>query len=537
MTRIKISDFAVDNDGEVVAGAQVAIRRAFDNALATLYTTEGGATTKSNPFNAGDGDPDDAGYFEAWLAPGIYDVTVGADPFESTKRVFAFRGKPIVILADGQSNIRNPREYDWNPQPNLFALFFEGNAETGTMQHCPSDEMRFAWAFADEIAKENPTSAVFVVSSGKGGEPISAWLPDVADGETDMYALTKSRLEDALDQIGLTEIDMVLWWQGESDSGSSALRNAYSANFDALVARWQEETWFPANCPIRICGVVSTAVNGDSDYRNMNITLQKVAWAPNRSFFQSHKALTGAAGGDDWLDVLHPTGLGYEKVGRANARDFLHPTGAYVDGMAYDPENGWWGFGDETDAGVDWDFRRDLDRDVTQRVINLGTGNDARAVHIIANSYGTFQARAWGNSASGRFEQNWSGLAAYQIKAPNALAGITLFAGKSTETARLNDEIFRVTLAATPADNNLGDSAEMFVTQNEAGFRVPVNLAEPFWLTGGAVRTVANLVANDPDAEELPGAIVRVSDATPSNRLAYSDGTAWRYVSDDTVIS
>jgi len=402
----------------------------------------------------------------------------------------ATKGGPVVILFDGQSNIQNRRTYSWNPPENLFVWNNTGDATGSAFIACPTNQNGFAFAWAAEYARQHPAQDVYCISSGNAGQDILNWLDPTPGGEEDCYTITKNRVEAALAQIdGKDEIDLLVWWQGESDSAD---RTDYPTRFESLVTRWQAEDWFPENCPIRICGLVSQAVNGSANYRRMNIVLQKLAWEPTRSFFQTHEYLEGAAGGSDWLDTLHPTGLGYDKAGIANARDYMHPTGRYRDGIVFDPETVFYGFGEESEAGVDWDFRRDQDEDVTRRIVNLDGGDNARAVDVIMSSGGIFQSRAWGALATGRFEQTWSGTAIWQLKAASATGGFAFFGGQSTETARLNADIFRLTLGSEPGDDNLGTVAEFYVTETDIVGKVPVEFTDKFVLSGPTVPASAS---------------------------------------------
>ena len=59
----------------------------------------------------------------------------------------------------------------------------------------------------------------------------------------------------------------------------------------------------------------------------------------------------------------------------------------------------------------------------------------------------------------------------------------------------------------------------------------------PWKLAGGnCVRTAAQAAANSPNAASFPGGFILISNATPANRPAYSDGSKWRYVSDNVLV-
>lgn len=106
MTRVRYDDWAVDANGDVVSGAQVEVRRVSDNALANLHTAESGGSAIVNPFLAGDGDPDPVGKVSFWVAPGVYDITVGSGASATTVRKyldapFGNRAALVAAVADG----------------------------------------------------------------------------------------------------------------------------------------------------------------------------------------------------------------------------------------------------------------------------------------------------------------------------------------------------------------------------------------------------------------------------------------------------
>jgi len=94
--------------------------------------------------------------------------------------------------------------------------------------------------------------------------------------------------------------------------------------------------------------------------------------------------------------------------------------------------------------------------------------------------------------ATGRFEQTWSGTAIWQLKAASATGGFAFFGGQSTETARLNADIFRLTLGSEPGDDNLGTVAEFYVTETDIVGKVPVEFTDKFVLSGPTVPASAS---------------------------------------------
>jgi hypothetical protein len=80
---------AVNDAGDVVPGAQIEVRLASDNSLATLYAASTGSTTLTNPFDA---ETDPAGEYQFWVNPGEYVVSVGVSP--------ALYTYPLTILGN-----------------------------------------------------------------------------------------------------------------------------------------------------------------------------------------------------------------------------------------------------------------------------------------------------------------------------------------------------------------------------------------------------------------------------------------------------
>jgi len=168
-----------------------------------------------------------------------------------TRAALSIAGKPIVILATGQSNIANYAVLAWTPPTNLFLWNWDGNVDaptaTGTaFAAMRNDRMALAYSFATKVAQDNPSSPVYVINIGNGGQPISKWLTGAP--VPDMYDCVKRNVEAALAVIGVSTVDLMLWWQGEADAVLDTV--TYPANFAALQARLRAETWFPFATPV-----------------------------------------------------------------------------------------------------------------------------------------------------------------------------------------------------------------------------------------------------------------------------------------------
>ncbi|NRF12505.1 sialate O-acetylesterase [Agrobacterium pusense] len=347
--------------------------------------------------------------------------------------------KPLLIAVSGQSNPANVRDYAWQPESNLYVWNATGTALGTAFVVADNTKISFPVAFANEIARQNPDRSVFVVTGARPGRAIANWLPGAPD--EDVYALLKTRVEAALSALSASKIDRFAWWQGESDA---AAPSAYEANFEAVVGRLRGESWFPYNTNMTIMGIVSTAINGDPVYRNMNIILQRCAAKDpqNRMFFYTVGASvaaidpTGAAG--DWADGLHVNAQGTFKVGTAAAKKTLAGAGGYAgNGLWKDPETGNFGLGPSSLAGQLLDVRRDANSAAMIRAANLDTGASADTGYLALSANGSLDIRAYGASQSGRAQIAWSGTTSLDIKANNASGGLRFFVGSTSENMRL----------------------------------------------------------------------------------------------------
>lgn len=222
-------------------------------------------------------------------------------------------GKPILIMAWGQSNIQSPPAFSWSPPSNLFRWNGGPISPGNAFIPCPNDYTQISLSFAAEIARANPDQPVYVVNIGRGSQPIAQWLPDpvVNESLTDMYAGGKAALEAAMSTIGVDKIDRLLWWQGESDSFAG--NENYVADFNTLWFRLLQESWFPRTTPITIMAV-SRNYTGDQTLRTFNNKLlQVVAMDPEFRTFVDTRYISSTY----WDSTnLHMTAMGYDMAGK-----------------------------------------------------------------------------------------------------------------------------------------------------------------------------------------------------------------------------
>lgn len=223
-------------------------------------------------------------------------------------------GPPIVLVATGQSNIENRGSYSWTPESNLYLWDFNGAVDDATdvgAAFSPMDAttMTTAFSWANEIAKKHPTSKVYLLNLGKSSQPISKWM---SGGPTpDCYAMVKNNVEAALVVLGLTTIDQMLWWQGESDAGSST----YLSNFNSVMTRFLAETWFPVTTPVSVMGLSPYYSSNALKPINISLFNAVAAYPEVRRFINTGYlpiAYWDASGGAPYI---HLTAAGYERAG------------------------------------------------------------------------------------------------------------------------------------------------------------------------------------------------------------------------------
>lgn len=165
-------------------------------------------------------------------------------------------GGPIVVLATGQSNIWYRRDYSWEPEPNLFLWNWDSdqtNSDTlvgNAFVPMPNDKISFPRSYANALARDNPARKVLLISIGWNGATIDHWMPGATT--PDMYSCVRANVTAALAAAGVSEIDQLVWWQGESDTFVNT--TTMVENREAVIAGYREEEWYPYSTPIIVAG-------------------------------------------------------------------------------------------------------------------------------------------------------------------------------------------------------------------------------------------------------------------------------------------
>ncbi len=225
----------------------------------------------------------------------------------------ALTRKKHVIFATGQSNIANHLAYSWTPAANCFLWDFDGLVDAATVvgttfDPMPNNQMGYGYSYANEVARANPDWDVYLINIGISAMPISKWM---TGGPTpDLYDCCKDNVEAALTVLGVSEINEMLWWQGESDYTS----NTYAANFETVHARFKAETWFREATPVAMATLTQ---NGVPSVSHMNSIIKTLVQAQPAT--RSLVDIGGQLSAQSWwtaTDYLHLSAVGYEEAGK-----------------------------------------------------------------------------------------------------------------------------------------------------------------------------------------------------------------------------
>ena len=227
-------------------------------------------------------------------------------------------GVPIVILTTGQSNFVHRPAFKWTPAPNAQRWNWDGvDGHVGTaFEAIPNATINVTERLASEIALANPTRPVYVVNISLGSQSIDQWKTGASS--PDMYANIKANIVPALARIGVSKIDVLAWWQGESQNASP---QNYVSDFNTVMKRFKAEKWFPRATPVIVFGVAPKAISGNVATDAVNGSLQAAVRAePDLRRFVD----TSMFGARYWADTMHPNGPGVAAIGATGAVAYLY---------------------------------------------------------------------------------------------------------------------------------------------------------------------------------------------------------------------
>jgi Carbohydrate esterase, sialic acid-specific acetylesterase len=261
---------------------------------------------------------------------------------------------PIFILATGQSNFVQAPSMSWTPAPNAYVWNNTVNTDgsVGSAFAVPSaTTMNAAERLASEVARANPGRKVYLLNVSFGGQTIAHWKTGASS--PDVYANITSNITGALAAAGVSTIDCLAWWQGESDAASPS---TYVADFETVMSRFKAETWFPPTTSVIVFGTQDSTVSGGAIPADFNRYQQRtVAAAPDTRTFIYTASLPSAL----FTGSLHMTAAGYAAVGKLAAEAFIGrhrrpalpnmvvdaETGGVIIGGGAGSKDGWLGIG------------------------------------------------------------------------------------------------------------------------------------------------------------------------------------------------
>ena len=115
----------------------------------------------------------------------------------------------------------------------------------------------------------------------------------------------------ALAAAGTSTVDIVLWWQGETDSRPSVNAN-YATEFNFFMSYMAGKSWWGPNTKLIICGINSTANNTYPTSDQMNGVLSSLVSGHSERYFCNTAANLAP---NRWQDVWHLTAQGYAEAG------------------------------------------------------------------------------------------------------------------------------------------------------------------------------------------------------------------------------
>lgn len=179
----------------------------------------------------------------------------------------AKKKKTYVIVLTGQSNAAGINSGGPNPANSLVKVWDGISGAWGSSDYTATPFSRaqpdgnlssnnIGLSLAHRLADEEGAS-VYLIYDAYSGRPISDWI---GSGTSSVrYAAIKAKVTAAfatteLTSIGKTQIDYLLWAQGEEDA-LIGTQSTYLANFTTLDAQFRAESWMSSMTPMLIMGM------------------------------------------------------------------------------------------------------------------------------------------------------------------------------------------------------------------------------------------------------------------------------------------
>jgi hypothetical protein len=183
---------------------------------------------------------------------------------------------PIIILATGQSNFTRQPAFSWTPADNAFVRNWDGvDGHVGSaFVAIDPTAMNVARKFASDVARANQTRNVYVINISFSGQDISHWQNGASS--PDVFQNILNNVTPALAAIGQTKIDLLMWWQGETQTSTP---DNYVADWSAVHNGFIQQSWFPRATPVILFGLAPSTVSGTVQSDITNSYLQAIVRA------------------------------------------------------------------------------------------------------------------------------------------------------------------------------------------------------------------------------------------------------------------
>src|SRR5262245_24847474 len=154
------------------------------------------------------------------------------------------------------------------------------------------------------------------------GQDISHWMSGASS--PDVFQNILNNVVPALAAIGRPEIDLLIWWQGETQTSNPA---NYASDWGTVHSRFTQQTWFPRDTPVILFGIAPTTISGSVRTDITNAYLQQIGRADLdlRTF-----VYPGSFAASQWEDAVHMIASGYDRCGSMAANEFLFGPGRNI---------------------------------------------------------------------------------------------------------------------------------------------------------------------------------------------------------------
>lgn len=234
----------------------------------------------------------------------------------------------------------------------------------------PADPTAYIEYTISSIANVSTTHKTYTVTHAQTVGSVS--LADTNEirmlRSPDLYYALDRNMTAAISAAGFDKIDLMLWWQGESNARSAA---AYPDEFDELIDKLRDEAWYDYATPVVVCMHSPFTA---SNFAAMSNTMQKVVVRDVDTRAIINPGALPVSFWDPVADYIHMLPEGYMRAGEMCARAYYTTGRATVDGITTDLTTGFIGLADTTTprapAHVTW---TDPPAGVVQRIENTGT--------------------------------------------------------------------------------------------------------------------------------------------------------------------